>query len=137
MADPKYPSPAAGGIIAKTAQERVGRIEAAESAALNPKPATPAPATPSAPPPAPAPSAPSLLDRAKKMVGLKDGGKIPGHGMGDKVHVMAEPGEYMLPKDTVKKVGGAKSLDHLVKKTHNPSNRTPFAAKHKPGSRGM
>jgi len=40
-----------------------------------------------------------------------NGRRIPGHGSGDKVHVLAEPGEYMMNKNFVKAVGGAEVLD--------------------------
>lgn len=40
----------------------------------------------------------------------------------DSVPVMAKPGEYFLPPDTVAAVGGPQALDALVSKTHTPSN---------------
>lgn len=152
--DPKYPNPAAEGVVAKAQRERGSKLDAAESAALNPTPppaAAPAPTTPTTPSP---PSSPTLFQRVKNMVGLKDGGKVgyacgggvkkamggpiqgPGTSRSDSIPARLSKGEYVLPADTVKKVG-AKNLDHLRKSTHNPGNRVPGRAKHKPGSRGM
>ena len=136
------------------------RLAAAESAALAPAAAPAAPPKPvtqgngvtgaqaearmkelTAPTPAPAP-APSLMQRVKGLVGLKAGGPVPGKGSGDKVPLMAEPGEFMVRKAAVPaanaaaKKAGFKNLDHLNKSAHNPDNRLPMSAKHKPGSRG-
>lgn len=66
---------------------------------------------------APSPPAPSLLDRMKKAIGMEHGGKVPGKGSGDKVPIMGEPGEFMMPKDSVKKIGVAK-LEMMRKATH-------------------
>lgn len=35
----------------------------------------------------------------------KGGGAIPGYGIGDKVPIMAEPGEYVIPKEVVEEKG--------------------------------
>lgn len=53
--------------------------------------------------------------------GLRDGGPIvgPGGPTEDKVPIMASPGEFMLPADTVAKVGAGK-LHSLVAATHTP-----------------
>lgn len=40
----------------------------------------------------------------------------------DTVPVMAKPGEYFLPPDTVAAVGGPQALDALVSQTHTPSD---------------
>ena len=136
--------------------KRDQQIAAAESAALNPQPA-PAAAPPkpvtqgngvtaaaaeakykelTAPTPAPK-LAPSLMERVKGLVGLKAGGPVkgPGTSTSDSIPARLSKGEYVLPADTVKKVG-VKNLEHLRASTHNPDNRVPARAKHKPGSRG-
>lgn len=48
------------------------------------------------------------------------GGIIPGSGSGDKVPVLAEPGEYMLRREVVNKVGRA-ALDRLNSLGHSPT----------------
>lgn len=73
------------------------------------------------------------VDGMKGRRGLRkaDGGKVhkgkgrvkgPGGPVDDKVPAMLSNGEYVLPADTVKKVGiGA--LDRLVKETHTPASK--------------
>lgn len=41
------------------------------------------------------------------------GGPIRGSGIGDKVSILAEPGEYMLNKNATKAMGGPKVLDQI------------------------
>jgi hypothetical protein len=54
----------------------------------------------------------------------KRGGKVrgPGGPTDDEVPAMLSNGEYVLPADTVKKVG-VKKLDRLRKATHKPAGR--------------
>lgn len=71
------------------------------------------------------------VDELKGKRGLKkaDGGKIhkgkgpvsgPGGPIDDKIPAMLSNGEYVLPADTVQKVGVG-TLDRLVKETHTPA----------------
>lgn len=100
---------------------------------------------------APPPQKPGVVERVKKFLGMQDGGyvypednmldtnqlmsrpssdatrmahggKVPGKGRGDKIHIMGEPGEYMLPKDTVQAVG-VPMLDALREATHKGAVR--------------
>lgn len=145
-------------VVAKAQSGRASRLDAAEAAALNPKPSAPAaPAT--SPPPTPsAPDSPSLVSRVKKFVGLADGGEVDEPqpeqmtyggmdnfrkggpvtkgttGMADDVPAMLSKGEYVLPADTTQAVGVDK-LDHLRESTHNPANRA--GSSHAQGSRTM
>lgn len=77
----------------------------------------------------------------KEHRGLKkaDGGKIhkgkgkvsgPGGPVDDKVPAMLSDGEYVLPADTVEKVG-VSTLNTLVKKTHTPAARQRRGLKRK------
>lgn len=58
----------------------------------------------------------------KKKLGLRKKGKVDGPGgpIDDMVPALLSAGEYVLPADTVEKVG-IKTLDRLVKKTHTPA----------------
>ena len=127
MADdtPVPPRPQGAG------ERRDRALSDAENAALG-KPTTPPP-----PPLPPEPKTMTLgeaFGKAKKALGFKKGGAVPGKGSGDKVPAMLEPGEYVLPKDTTKAVG-KKNLDHLKESTHNPANRQGVS--HAPGARGF
>lgn len=63
-----------------------------------------------------------------KLLGFADGGPLekkgaisgPGGPVDDKIPAMLSDGEYVLPADTVKKIGKAK-LDKVVKETHTPA----------------
>lgn len=63
-----------------------------------------------------------------KLLGFADGGPLekkgairgPGGPVDDKIPAMLSNGEYVLPADTVKKIGKAK-LDKVVKETHTPA----------------
>lgn len=57
--------------------------------------------------------------------GMKNGGSVkgPGTGTSDSVPIMASNGEYMLPADTTKALGGAKVLDKIVAATHTPTGK--------------
>lgn len=67
----------------------------------------------------------SAMQRREKEAGLKDGGAVkgPGTGTSDSVPIMASHGEYMLPTDTTKALGGAKVLDKIVAATHTPTGK--------------
>jgi hypothetical protein len=65
----------------------------------------------------------------KRGIGKADGGKMhkgkgpvsgPGGPIDDKIPAMLSDGEYVLPADTVQKVGVG-TLDRLVKNTHVPA----------------
>jgi hypothetical protein len=65
----------------------------------------------------------------KRGIGRADGGKMhkgtgpvsgPGGPIDDKIPAMLSDGEYVLPADTVQKVG-VETLDRLVKNTHVPA----------------
>jgi hypothetical protein len=65
----------------------------------------------------------------KALIGAADGGQIhvgkggvsgPGGPVDDKVPAMLSDGEYVLPEDTVRKIG-KKKLDKLVAETHTPA----------------
>ncbi len=63
-----------------------------------------------------------------KLLGFADGGPLekkgaisgPGGPVDDKIPAMLSNGEYVLPADTVKKIGKEK-LDKVVKETHTPA----------------
>lgn len=72
----------------------------------------------------------SLSRNQKKPVKKANGGKIhrgkgrvkgPGGPVDDKVPAMLSNGEYVLPADTVAKIG-TKNLDQLVRETHTPAS---------------
>jgi hypothetical protein len=67
----------------------------------------------------------STLQAREKAAGLKDGGPVvgPGTGTSDSVPIMASHGEYMLPADTTKALGGKKVLDKIVAATHTPTGK--------------
>jgi len=56
---------------------------------------------------------PNAADPARRRWGgfvdklMAAGGKLAGYGGGDKVNIKAEPGEYVVRKEAVKKYGGA------------------------------
>ena len=54
--------------------------------------------------------------------------KGPGSGIDDKVPAMLSNGEYVLPADTVQKIG-KKNLDKIVKETHTPAAQQRRALK--------
>lgn len=62
------------------------------------------------------------VDRMSKPVKKAGGGMVrgPGGPVDDKIPAMLSNGEYVLPADTVQKVGKEK-LDKLVKATHTPA----------------
>lgn len=49
----------------------------------------------------------------KTSVGRQRGGMIPGYGAGDKVHVMAEPGEGFINRTAVRALGGPSAIDAI------------------------
>lgn len=55
----------------------------------------------------------------------RDGGHVrgPGTGTSDSINIKASNGEFVLPTDTVRKVG-VKRLQDLVRSTHEPSGRS-------------
>lgn len=55
--------------------------------------------------------------------GLAGGGRVrgPGGPVDDEIPAMLSDGEYVLPADTVEKIG-VKKLDKIVKKTHTPAH---------------
>jgi len=67
----------------------------------------------------------TAVQRREKDAGMKDGGPIkgPGTGTSDSIPIMASKGEYMLPADTTKALGGAKVLDKIVASTHTPTGK--------------
>jgi murein DD-endopeptidase MepM/ murein hydrolase activator NlpD len=44
---------------------------------------------------------------------IDKGGPVRGSGIGDKISILAEPGEYMLNKNAARAMGGPKILDHI------------------------
>lgn len=70
---------------------------------------TPAPATP--PPMPPAQAQTPFIAHVRGMV---KGGKIPGKGEGDKISALLEPGEFVLTKEAVKRIG----VDKLEEMNH-------------------
>lgn len=63
----------------------------------------------------------SAAERRMKEQGLKDGGHVrgPGTGTSDSIPAMLSDGEFVLPADTVRKVG-VRRLQDLLDKTHKP-----------------
>ncbi len=91
-----------------------------------PPPAPPAPQLPPSstqePTSGSTPSSPSSSDNSKSKPSsptnpegkvIDKGGPIRGSGIGDKVSVLAEPGEYMLNRNATKAMGGPKVLDQI------------------------
>lgn len=66
----------------------------------------------------------------RRMMALAHGGHVrgPGTGTSDSIPAMLSDGEFVLPADTVRKVG-VKSLRDLVKSTHTPTGRPGHPAK--------
>lgn len=66
----------------------------------------------------------------RRMMALPDGGHVrgPGSGTSDSIHARLSDGEFVLPKDTVRKVG-IKSLRDLVDMTHEPTDRREHPAR--------
>ena len=64
------------------------------------------------------------------MMALADGGHVrgPGSGTSDSIPARLSDGEFVLPADTVRKVG-VKSLRDLVSATHNPSGQPAHPAR--------
>lgn len=62
---------------------------------------------------------------ARRLLALGNGGHIrgPGTGTSDSIDIKASNGEFILPADTVKKVG-VKSLRDLVASTHTPTGKS-------------
>ena len=52
--------------------------------------------------------------RSSSIPGFNTGGQIPGYGGGDSVPIMAEPGEHVIRKESVKKIGrnAAQAFNH-------------------------
>lgn len=61
----------------------------------------------------------------RRLLALGNGGHIrgPGTGTSDSIDIKASDGEFILPADTVKKVG-VKSLRDLVASTHTPTGKS-------------
>jgi hypothetical protein len=70
----------------------------------------------------------SATERRMKELGLKDGGHVrgPGTGTSDSIPAMLSDGEFVMPADTVRKVG-VRKLQDLVDKTHKPTGRAERA----------
>lgn len=70
----------------------------------------------------------SAAERRMKEQGLKDGGHVrgPGTGTSDSIPAMLSDGEFVMPADTVRKVG-VRRLQDLVDMTHAPSGKTSQA----------
>lgn len=68
-------------------------------------------------------------DFHRRMMALADGGHVrgPGSGTSDSIPARLSDGEFVLPADTVRKVG-VKSLRDLVNVTHQPSGRPTHPA---------
>ncbi|CAN7366642.1 hypothetical protein [Acidovorax sp. LjRoot117] len=64
----------------------------------------------------------------------RDGGRIrgPGTGTSDSVNIKASNGEFIMPTDTVRKVG-ARRLQDLVDMTHEPSGKAPLRGRYVEG----
>lgn len=62
----------------------------------------------------------------RRMMALANGGHVrgPGSGTSDSVPARLSDGEFVLPADTVRKVG-VRSLRDLVATTHKPSGKLP------------
>ena len=62
---------------------------------------------------------------ARRLLALGNGGHIrgPGTGTSDSIDIKASDGEFILPADTVRKVG-VKSLRDLVALTHTPTGKS-------------
>ncbi|MCL4771591.1 MAG: hypothetical protein KJZ76_14785 [Burkholderiaceae bacterium] len=69
-------------------------------------------------------------DFHRRMMALADGGHVrgPGSGTSDSIPARLSDGEFVLPADTVRKVG-VKSLRDLVNVTHQPSGRPTHPAR--------
>ena len=119
---------AEGGLVKRLQQlvgmdpERNAKIaaykaqSAAERLAGAPPPPTPAPA-----PAISGYSGMSAAQRREKEAGLKNGGHVrgPGSGTSDSIPARLSDGEFVLPADTVRKVG-VSALERLVSDTHKP-----------------
>ncbi|WP_404299793.1 hypothetical protein [Alicycliphilus denitrificans] len=69
-------------------------------------------------------------DFRRRMMALADGGHVrgPGTATSDSIHARLSDGEFVLPADTVRKVG-VKSLRDLVRMTHKPSGQPAHTAR--------
>lgn len=130
-----------GGMVAKGAAAIKQRHQLLNNelaaAPTMPKPAAPAAAAPAAPA-APKPAAkPTDADFAavgmaprkgfiRSLLGMASGGEVDGPGgpRDDKIPAMLSDGEYVLPADTVKKVG-VENLDKLRMATHKFADGGP------------
>ena len=83
--------------------------------------AAPAP-MPAALPPTAAPMVRGFLDpknalrTREQAAGLADGGAVPGHGEGDKVPALYEPGEFVVSNDMLDKAPGLREGLHSLRK---------------------
>lgn len=110
--------------IAGVDPERNARIAEYRAQAEREKQAASQPPAPPAPQPQSAISGYSGMsanERRMKELGLKNGGHVrgPGTGTSDSIPAMLSDGEFVVPADTVRKVG-VRRLQDLVEMTHTP-----------------
>lgn len=70
----------------------------------------------------------------RRMLALANGGHVrgPGSGTSDSIPARLSDGEFVLPTDTVRKVG-VRRLQDLVNMTHTPSGKAPHPAQYADG----
>lgn len=70
----------------------------------------------------------------RRMLALANGGHVrgPGSGTSDSIPARLSDGEFVLPTDTVRKVG-VRRLQDLVDMTHTPSGKAPHPAQYADG----
>ena len=62
------------------------------------------------------------METRRAMAYMANGGRVPGKGKGDTVPAMLTPGEFVMPKDSVRSIGAAK-LMAMNAATHKPSGK--------------
>jgi hypothetical protein len=115
--------------VTKPFRKPAGYVSAKEEAAAAAKAAAPAPA------PAPPPTQLGgvnlgAIRRREEAAGMKHGGKVkgPGTGTSDSIPAMLSKNEYVMPADSVRKIG-VRKLDAMREATHNFGDKPkPVAA---------
>ena len=54
----------------------------------------------------------TALQAREKAAGLRDGGEVPGHGKGDKIPALYEPGEFVVSNAMLKRAPGLRDQLH-------------------------
>ena len=102
------------GLLANILGALVSKLPKEKEVTPAPAPTAPAGGAPaSSPSPAPSPPPAAAAPPASPTPPKNNTGSVGGYGIGDKVPALLEPGEYVLNKNAVQGVGGAKVLDHI------------------------